>query len=150
MGRAAVLAECEHEDAMLIDDVQLHHDFQGKTYFFCPLCGVTLDDEGQDVGYDPTEAKEKTGASHRPKAVAPLKRKGNYKGGMPGRSWSKDQTGRILISCQWANCQAQLWTWPGPEQALKRYCLLHRAEHKWRLLRDRQKRWWGKHRSSKT
>ena len=68
MGTAAT---CDHEAAMLIDDAELHRDFKGQTFFFCPACGGTLSDEGLDVGLDPTEPKNKAGDSHRPKNPNP-------------------------------------------------------------------------------
>lgn len=56
--------ECEHENALVIEDSELHINYKGCVFYFCTDCGNFLTDEGVLCG-DPTQTTTEIQAESR-------------------------------------------------------------------------------------
>lgn len=97
---------CTHDDAMIVEDEQLHADHLARSgeVFFCPDCGEFIDTEGATTD-DPTEAK--AGDSHAGKAFAPS-------GGVGKQRPTYHRAKQVMetVPCSWPKCKEKMQLYP--------------------------------------
>lgn len=131
--------QCEHGDAMIVEQSDLASAYKSdlRSFFYCPDCGVFIDEEGATLDFDPTEEATTTarsGASNLPKAPSLLPERKTQ------RAPIRDKRKRVEVICSWPKCHRWFLLWPQNVRE-KNYCPQeHRPTLKTLQARDRQRK----------